>query len=243
MKAFGHIARALGMAGAFGWALSGCGRDAAGKAPVHYLGRVLQVDGREYAPRPGTAVAIPGRLRVRLLEHRRDAALERLEELGLSLEGDPTAGPVHVVVPEGFETQWHQALSTEPAFANIALADPGVARAMHPTHKPAPPGPPPASVVERLKREEFDRIEKSGGMRITLPATGASAIVHQQLASVRYDGCRRLPPQYPDEYECGTRLKVRSCLGDCDPSRAEALDDAKRIFIVWDHWRGEWASR
>lgn len=242
MKAICHIARASVMAALLGLGLIGCNREAAEHHLALYHGTVLKLEGKEYRPVATTVVAVPGRLQVRLAKHRRDAALSRLQELGLALEGDPGAGPVHVVVPEGFETQWHQALSLEPAFANIALADPHSARGIRPGRKPAPPGPPPASVVERLKREEFERIEGAGGMRITLPTTGANAVVHQQLASVRSDGCRRLAPQFPDQYECTTRLKVRSCLGDCDPSLEDALDDAKRIFITWDNVHGQWVS-
>lgn len=242
MNIFHRTLQALGMAAALACALAGCHREQPDPQPVQYRGNVLQVDGKAYARNAATAIRVPGRLQVRLVPHRRDAAFARLKALGLSSEGDPT-GVLQVVVPEGFETQWHQALSTEPAFANIALADPGGARAIGSGARPAPPGPPPASVVERLKREEFEAIEAAGGTRLTLTATGASVIVHQQLASVRSDGCERLPPQFPDQYECSTVLKVRSCLGDCDPSREEALDDAKRIFIAWDNVRGEWVNR
>ncbi|GAB6195770.1 hypothetical protein [Lysobacter xanthus] len=242
MTTFHRTLQALGIAAALGGALTGCRGEAPEPPPVQYRGTVLQVDGRAYARNATTAVRVPGRLQVRLLPHRRDAALARLKALGLSSEGDP-AGVLQVVVPEGFEAQWHQALSTEPAFANIALADPDIARAIGPGARPAPPGPPPASVVERLEREEFEAIEAAGGTRLTLTATGASAIVHQQLANVRSDGCERLPPQFPDQYECSTTLKVRSCLGDCDPSLEEPLDDAKRIFIAWDNVRGEWVNR
>lgn len=170
------------------------------------------------------------------------------------LDGDPAAGMVHVVVPAGFETQWRRALAMEPAFVNIALAQVNQpvptastwsqhARRHHVGRTPAPAGGPPASVVERLTRAQYAAIEQAGGMPITLTATGASAMVHQQLAHVSADGCRRLPPQFPDEYECGTHLKVRSCLGACDPAQEAALDDAKRIFIAWDDVRGEWVNR
>lgn len=243
MSAVRSISHAVSLAVALGCALAGCDGEVTHERGVHYRGTVLEVDGTPYARSPATTVPVPGRLQVRLLPHRREAALARLQALGLALEGDPAGGVVQVVVPEGFETQWHQALSTEPEFANIALADPAIARGIRPGPRPAPPGPPPAAVVERLKREEFEMIEAAGGTRITLTATGASAVVHQQLASVRSDGCRRLPPHFPDEYECSTSLKVRQCLGDCDPSLEDTLDDAKRIFIAWDNVRGQWVSR
>lgn len=106
---------------------------------------------------------------------------------------------------------------------------------------PVPDGEPPADVVRKLTYEMYEQLEAAGGMPMTLSATGASAVVHTQLAEVVPEPCKQLPGAKPGEYECSVLLKVRSCLGNCDPSDEEALDDAKRIYIRWDP-SGKWVS-
>lgn len=251
MKTWRYIARWFGYTVALATMLAGCGGGPVDNEFVRYRGTTLQVEGNDYPLDGAASVSVPGRLQVRLAASRREAAVARLRDFGLSLEGDPAAGTVRVVVPEGYETQWRQALSMEPAFVDIVLAnadtpvagastEQAAAHADAERGEPMPSTPPSASVVERLTREMFEEFEEAGGIAVALPTHGAGAVVHQALAGVQATGCRRLPEQLPLDYECTVDLKVRSCLGDCDPARAEALDDAKRIGIRWDAAEGEW---
>jgi hypothetical protein len=224
---------------------AGCSRDSRDNDYVHYSGRSLEVEGVEYPAEAADFAPAKGRVLVTPKEGQQAAAVALLARYGLPLAGTTQRGILVATVPEGFEFQWATALSRAAPVAFSTTDDPVspmavVSEAASPAAgAPVPAGEPPADVVRKLTYEMYAKLEAAGGVPLTLTATGASAVVHMQLADVEKESCKQLPGAKPGEYECGVLLKVRSCLGECDPSGEDALDDAKRIDIRWDP-SGKW---
>jgi hypothetical protein len=224
---------------------AGCSRDSRENDYVHYSGRSLQVEGVDYLPESVDFEPAGGRVLVTPKEGQQAEVVALLARYGLPLAGTTQQGVLVATVPEGFEFQWANALTHAAAVASASTDDPMsptalVAAAAPPAAGvPVPDGEPPADVVRKLTYEQYAEMEAAGGTPLTLTATGATFVVHMQLADVQKDGCKQLPGAKPGEYECGVLLKVRSCNGDCDPSGEEPLNDAKRIDIRWDP-SGKW---
>ena len=227
---------------------AGCGRNSSDNAYVHYSGSTLDVEGESYAREKIDFKPGPGRVLVTPKEGEREAAVALLARYGLPLIGTTPNGVLVATVPEGFEFQWARALSraapveftnTDEANAPVAVVDESAPAVAVAAGVPVPDGGPSAAVVSALTHRMYEKIEADGGMPLTLTATGATRGVHVKLADVAVASCEQRPRAKPGEFECGVRLKVRSCFDNCDPSEEEALDDAKRIRVRWDP-SGEW---
>lgn len=235
--------------------LVGCGGGPAGNEYVQYKGTVLVVEGNEF-PRAATmdppGADLPGRVVVQPDEQNRDDALVLIERYGLPLEGRSREGWLLVKVPAGFEMQWASAIASQLGGRSTATTDSARApTAVVPDAAQAAPAEaasgdvpdeePSAEDVRRLSIEMYERLEKAGGLPVTMTATGTSAVLHAKVFDARKESCRRLPGAKPGEWECEAALMVGLCSGDCDPSAEEPLPKAERVPVRWDSAQGRFA--
>lgn len=110
------------------------------------------------------------------------------------------------------------------------LTSPPAARAGKP-----PPGEPPEDVLLRFQKEEYDEINRAGGMKVVVSATGREILLKPKLYSGRKDSCRPVPREPEGSYECGLSLMVTLREGDNKPGQ-----HAERQFVHWDAEAGEW---
>lgn len=100
---------------------------------------------------------------------------------------------------------------------------------------PLPSEEPSAEVVSKLAFQEYDAIEKAGGLPITVTATGKSMVLHPRLYEARKDSCHRLPQSLPYEYECDLMIRLSLAPDGSDPSW-----QGSRLEVKWDSIQGEW---
>ena len=236
--------------------LAACGNDPAGNAHVEYDGQTLVVDGTAYEREatfdpPGTD--LPGRLVVQPADEKADEALALVERYGLVLEGRSKEGWLLVKVPDGYEMQWAAAFTMQlgaPSSATIdsaqaptpvAVATPQNAD-LAANAVPIPEGEPSEADVRRIITEQYEQIDKAGGLPVTMTATGQSAVLRGKVFEARKESCRKLPGAEPGEWECSANLMVGLCSGDCDPAREEPLPHAERVRIRWNPEQGRFTS-
>ena len=229
--------------------LIGCGGGPEGNEYVQYKGTALVVEGNEF-PREATldppGTDLPGRVVVQPDEQNRDDALVLIERYGLPLEGRSREGWLLVKVPAGFEMQWASAITLQLGGRSTATTDsaqspttvvPDVAQEAHAqvaSGGDVPDEEPSAGDVRRLSIEMYERLEKAGGLPVTMTATGQSMVLHGKVFDARKESCNRLPGAKPGEWMCEAELMVGLCSGDCDPSAEEPLPKGERIPIRWD---------
>ena len=236
--------------------LAACGNDPAGNAHVEYDGQTLVVDGTAYEREatfdpPGTD--LPGRLVVQPADEKADEALALVERYGLVLEGRSKEGWLLVKVPDGYEMQWAAAFTMQlgaPSSATIdsaqaptpvAVATPQNAD-LAANAVPIPEGEPSEADVRRIITEQYEQIDKAGGLPVTMTATGQSAVLRGKVFEARKESCRKLPGAEPGEWECSANLMVGLCSGDCDPAKEEPLQHAERVYIRWNSEQGRFTS-
>lgn len=229
--------------------LGGCGNGPEENEYVQYRGTSLVVEGNTFAREatmdpPG--IDLPGRVVVQPDDQNRDDALALIERYGLTLEGRSREGWLLVKVPAGFEMQWASAIASQLGGRSTATTDsaqaptavvPDVAqeaRAQVASGGDVPDEEPSAGDVRRLAIEMYERLEKAGGLPVTMTATGKSMVLHGKVFDARKESCRRLPSAEPGEWECEAELMLGLCSGDCDPSAEEPLPKGERIPIRWD---------
>lgn len=120
--------------------------------------------------------------------------------------------------------------STVPQRSAAKTASPAAAHTVHP-----PPGEPPEDVLLRFQKEEYDEINRAGGMKVVVSATGREILLKPKLYSGRKDSCRPVPRETAGSYECGLSLMVTLREGDNKPGQ-----HAERQFVHWDAEAGEW---
>jgi hypothetical protein len=131
--------------------------------------------------------------------------------------------------------RWFVALA---ALASCACGDgavPGEPSASA-TLVPVPAGEPPADVVRALLFEQYDEINKAGGLPVTMTATGQSLVIKPTLYEARVEQCRPVPQAKPGDFECSLIILLSLQPGDGKPS-----EQGERLFITWDAARGRWA--
>ena len=250
-KRAAHVGRVAGWVLCFAL-LASCGSGPDGNEYVDYDGTTLVVEGNAYAREntmdpPGTY--LPGRVVVQPDDGQVDNALALIERYGLTLEGRSAEGWLLVKAPDGFEMQWATALqanlggrsfatndsaqSPTPLFVAAPKADdPPV------TEEPVPDHEPSAADVRRIAIDRYERLEKAGGLPVTMTANGKSMVLHAKVFDVRKESCRKLPSSKPGEWECEAELMMGLCADDCDPSAEEPLPKGERVFIRWDPAQG-----
>lgn len=100
---------------------------------------------------------------------------------------------------------------------------------------PMPSEEPSAEVVRTLAFQEYEAIEKAGGLPVTFTATGKSTVLHPKLYEARKDSCHRLPQSLPYEYECDLMIRLSLAQDGSDPSW-----QGSRLGVKWDSIQGEW---
>lgn len=98
-----------------------------------------------------------------------------------------------------------------------------------------PPGEPPEEVLLRFQKEEYDEINRAGGMKVTVSASGRQIVLMPKLYGGRKDYCRAVPREPEGSYECGLDLMVTLREGDDKPGQ-----HGERQFVHWDGVAGEW---
>lgn len=249
VKRMTRLARVGGWALCAAVLLGGCGNGPEGNEYVQYKGTSLVVEGNAFAREatmdpPG--IDLPGRVVVQPDDQNRDDALALIERYGLTLEGRSREGWLLVKVPAGFEMQWASAITSQLGGRSTATTDSAQAptavvpdmaqeaRAQVASGGDVPDEEPSAGDVRRLSIEMYERLEKAGGLPVTMTATGKSVVLHGKVFDARKESCRRLPSAKPGEWECEAELMVGLCSGDCDPSTEEPLPKGERVPIRWD---------
>jgi len=131
-----------------------------------------------------------------------------------------------------------QGVAPQQSTAKNATASGPSSRAPSPSGAPAgkpAPGEPPEDVLLRFQRQEYDEINRAGGMRVTVSATGREIVLKPKLYSGRKDYCRPVPREPEGSYECGLDLMVTLREGDTKPGK-----HGERQFVHWDGVAGEW---
>jgi hypothetical protein len=236
--------------------LAGCGNDPAGNAHVEYDGQTLVVDGTAYereATFDSPGIDLPGRVVVQHVEEKTDDALALVERYGLVLEGRSSEGWLLVKVPSGYEMQWATAFTMHLGAPSSATTD----SAQSPTPvavaapqnvdvaadaTPVPDGEPSEADVRRIITENYELIDKAGGLPVTATATGQSLVLRGKVFEARKESCRKLPGARPGEWECSANLMVGLCSGDCDPSMEEPSPKGERVRIRWNPEQGRFTS-
>lgn len=98
-----------------------------------------------------------------------------------------------------------------------------------------PPGEPPEDVLLRFQEEEYDEINRAGGLKLVVSATGREVVLKPKLYSGRKDSCQPVPHEPEGSYECGLSLMVTLREGDNRPGQ-----HGERQFVHWDGVAGEW---
>lgn len=236
--------------------LTGCGNDPAGNAHVEYDGQTLVVDGTAYqreATFDPPGIDLPGRVVVQPVEEKTDDALALVERYGLVLEGRSKEGWLLVTVPSGYEMQWATAFTMQLGAPSSATTDsaqsptPVVAAAprsedLAAARTPVPDEEPSEADVRRIITENYELIDKAGGLPVTMTATGQSMVLRGKVFEARKESCRQLPRAEPGEWECTADLMVGMCSGDCDPSLEEPSPKGERVFIRWDPELGRFTA-
>ncbi len=226
--------------------LAGCGSGPDGNDYVDYDGTTLVVEGSEFVREntmdpPGTF--LPGRVVVQPEDGKLDDAIGLIQRYGLILEGRSAEGWLLVKAPDGFEMQWATALQGKLGGSSYATNDSAqsptpvaVAEAVDAAvaDVPVPDDEPSAADVRRIAIESYERLEKAGGLPVTMTATGQSMVLHAKVFDARKESCRRLPHAKPGEWECEAELMMGLCSGDCDPSAEAPSPKGERVYIRWD---------
>lgn len=98
-----------------------------------------------------------------------------------------------------------------------------------------PPGEPPEDVLLRFQAQEYEEINRAGGMKVTVSASGRQLVLKPKLHSGRKDSCRTVPNEPAGSYECGLDLMVTLREDDREPGQ-----HGERQFVHWDGAAGEW---
>lgn len=105
---------------------------------------------------------------------------------------------------------------------------------------PVPEGEPPADVVRALMFEEYEELEKLGGLPATVSASGKQLVLRAKLFEATKKECRPQPQRPAGEFECSLTILV-SITGDgSDPADETPSEQGARIGIKWDAARGRW---
>lgn len=100
---------------------------------------------------------------------------------------------------------------------------------------PVPAEGPPPEVVSALMFTQYERIEKAGGLPVTLTATGKSMVLHPKLYQARTDSCVAYPQAPRGEYECHLTIQLSLSADGSDPSWK-----GERLHVEWDAVEGKW---
>lgn len=106
--------------------------------------------------------------------------------------------------------------------------------------EPVPEDEPPADVVRALMFEEYEELEKLGGMPATVSASGKQLVLRAKLFEASKKECRPRPQRPAGEFECSLTILV-SITGDgSDPADETPSEQGARIGIKWDAGQGKW---
>lgn len=91
--------------------------------------------------------------------------------------------------------------------------------------------------MRSLEFSRYEDIKASGGLPLTLTATGKTVVVHPKLYQVEVKECRPEPQSPPGEYECSLHIQLSLDADGRDPSW-----QGERISISWDGEKGAWKT-
>lgn len=105
---------------------------------------------------------------------------------------------------------------------------------------PVPEGEPPADVVRALMFEEYEELEKLGGMPATVSASGKQLLLRAKLFEATKKECRPQPQRPAGEFECSLTILVSMTGDGSDPANETPSEQGARIGIKWDPAQGKW---
>jgi hypothetical protein len=93
----------------------------------------------------------------------------------------------------------------------------------------------PEDVLIATHKAEYEQINEAGGLPVTVPASGRSAVLKSRIWSAKKNGPCRAVPRQPDTFECSLDMMVTLREGDNKPGK-----HAERVYVHWDGEKGEW---
>lgn len=130
------------------------------------------------------------------------------------------------------------ACEREPAVSPSVQALPSEAVAETPV--PVPEGEPPADVVRALMFEQYEDLEKLGGLPATVSASGKQLVLRAKLFEATKKECRPQPQRPAGEFECSLTILVSMTGDGSDPANETPSEQGARIGIRWDPGKGKW---
>ncbi len=82
---------------------------------------------------------------------------------------------------------------------------------------------PDEATLRRIVIEEYEAVERQGGMALTITATGKQLTVHPKVHEAHKDECHKMPYN-PGQWECGMTLMMTLHDGDTPSPKAERVD-------------------
>ena len=104
---------------------------------------------------------------------------------------------------------------------------------------PAPDAEPSEAVLRKLVFQQYDEIEKAGGLPLTVSASGKSFTLRIKLYDVRKESCKPSPQSPKGSYECDLLL-LSSWSTDGGVHFDEPSEKGARFGVKWDDKAGEW---
>lgn len=98
---------------------------------------------------------------------------------------------------------------------------------------------PSEKVLRDFVLAEYAEIEASGGMPVTLSATGASGILRTKVHSVKKDRCEQPKHGVYGKLECGVNLTLSTSLNGQAISKGKPTESASRVTVIQDA-KGKW---
>lgn len=125
--------------------------------------------------------------------------------------------------------------------AKLTAANAGASSEKTPKLIPAPDAEPSEAVLRKLQFQQYEEIEKAGGLPLTVSASGKSFTLRIKLYEVRKEGCKPSPQSPKGSYECNLLL-TSSWSKDGGLSYDEPSEKGARFGVKWDAEAGAWVS-
>lgn len=107
---------------------------------------------------------------------------------------------------------------------------------------PAPEDEPSNTVVRDLIYEQYDEIDKMGGLPVTATASGKSFQLRAKLFDAKKEACTRTPQTPPGWYTCVLTIRTSLTSNGTEPTEEDSSEQGARIGVKWDK-SGKWVRQ
>ena len=107
---------------------------------------------------------------------------------------------------------------------------------------PVPEDEPSNKVVRDLIYEQYDEVEKIGGLPVTMTASGKSFQLRAKLFDAKKEKCTRDPQTPPGWYSCDLTIRTSLTSNGTEPTEDDSSEQGARIGVKWDK-SGKWVRQ